>query len=411
MNLVTLDAADSHAMRLDLQSIRSTGPAELGRSLLSEWRVGAVLQAIAVRDPRGELWLDLGNQRFPARLASGDGRGPANGEVLTLRVLRNSPVLALETVDTSANGSATAAEDPVTSDALRRHVPRQASPAPLMSNLGWIARGNGGAKSLPTPVSQAVNRLWQALPDTQTLTDPTGLQSAIARSGTFLEATLAGNASPTGAALVTDLKALMLDLSRVLRDHGARPSSAMADSSPAPVPGVRGPLASLPAAPATLAVLDTPNQQMNELARQTDGALSRLTTVQITNTGQDPMVQSLLVELPVRHDDRASMVRLRIDRNGARRQGASTDSWTVEAAMDLGAIGALHARVTLHGHRIGVQLRAESPGVVETLSMRSGELESMLREAGLEVDRVVCLHGLPAGEAGARLTRLLDVRA
>lgn len=402
-------------MRLDLQSIRSTGTTELGRSLLSEWRVGAILQAIAVRNPgSGELWLNIGNQRFPARLASGDGRGPANGEVLTLRVLRNSPVLALETMDAPVNGST--AEDPVTSDALRRHVPRQASPAPLMSNLGWIARGNNGAESLPAPVAQAVNRLWQALPNAEMLTDPKGLQSAIARSGTFLEAALAGkttDARPTSAAVVTDLKALMLDLSRVLRDHGARPSSAMSDSSPAtaPMPGARGPLASLPAAPATLAVLDTPNQQMNELARQTDGALSRLTTVQITNTGQDPTVQSMLVELPVRHEDRASMVRLRIDRDGARKNGSSADSWTVEAAMDLGAIGALHARVTLHGHRIGVQLRAESAGVVETLSMRSGELESMLREAGLEVDRVVCLHGMPAGEAGTRLTRLLDVRA
>jgi hypothetical protein len=404
-------------MRLDLQSIRSTGTADLGRSLLSEWRVGAILQAIAVRDPRnGELWLNVGNQRFPARLASGNGQGPADGEVLTLRVLRNSPVLALETVDAPANGSATAVDDPVTSDALRRHVPRQASPAPLMSNLGWIARGNGGAESLPVPVAQAVNRLWQALPDTQMLTDPKGLQSAIARSGTFLEAALAGKATdsrPTSAAVVTDLKALMLDLSRVLRDHGARPASAMTDSSPAPapVPGAHGPLASLPAAPATLAVLDTPNQQMNELARQTEGALSRLTTVQITNTGQDPTVQSMLFELPVRHEDRASMVRLRINRDGARRNGSSADSWTVEAAMDLGAIGALHARVTLQGHRIGVQLRAESPGVVETLSRRSGELESLLREAGLEVDRVVCLHGMPAGETGTRLTRLLDVRA
>ena len=403
-------------MRLDLQSIRTTGPTELGRSLLSEWRVGAILQAIAVREAgSGELWLNVGTQRFPARLASGNGQSPADGEVLTLRVLRNSPVLALETVDASVDGGTTT-DDPVTSDALRRHVPRQTSPAPLMSNLGWIARGNNGAEALPAPVAQAANRLWQALPDTQTLIDPKGLQSAIARSGTFLEAALAGkttDARPTSAAVVTDLKALMLDLSRVLRDHGARPASAMTDSSPvpAPVPGALGPLASLPAVPATLAVLDTPNQQMNELARQTDGALSRLTTVQITNSGQDPTAQSMLFELPVRHEDRASMVRLRIDRDGARRNGSSADSWTVEAAMDLGAIGALHARVTLHGHRIGVQLRAESPGVVETLSRRSGELESLLREAGLEVDRVVCLHGMPAGETGTRLTRLLDVRA
>jgi hypothetical protein len=35
----------------------------------------------------------------------------------------------------------------------------------------------------------------------------------------------------------------------------------------------------------------------------------------------------------------------------------------------------------------------------------------MLREAGLEIDRVVCLHGMPSGDTGAKPTRLLDVRA
>jgi ABC-type nitrate/sulfonate/bicarbonate transport system substrate-binding protein len=79
--------------------------------------------------------------------------------------------------------------------------------------------------------------------------------------------------------------------------------------------------------------------------------------------------------------------------------------------MDLGAVGALHARVTLSGHRIGVQLRAESASVVEALSIHAAELEALLRDAGLDVDRVVCLHGMPVGDAGARAARLLDVRA
>ena len=79
--------------------------------------------------------------------------------------------------------------------------------------------------------------------------------------------------------------------------------------------------------------------------------------------------------------------------------------------MDLGTVGALHARVGLQGHRISVQLRAESAIVVDTLAARAPELESMLRESGLEIDRVVCLHGMPAGDAGARTTRLLDLRA
>jgi hypothetical protein len=103
---------------------------------------------------------------------------------------------------------------------------------------------------------------------------------------------------------------------------------------------------------------------------------------------------------------------LKIERDGSSRRDASgAESWTVEAAVDLGAIGALHAKVTLIGKRIGVQLRAESPAVVAALAQRADELETMLAESGLEVDRVVCLHGMPVGDAGVRPARLLDVRA
>ena len=42
---------------------------------------------------------------------------------------------------------------------------------------------------------------------------------------------------------------------------------------------------------------------------------------------------------------------------------------------------------------------------------RKRELEALLRESGLEIDRIVCLHGMPVGDAGKRAARLLDVRA
>jgi hypothetical protein len=403
-------------MRIDLVDFRNVSPAgSTSPSLLSQWRVGALLQVIAVRDAAsGQLWLDIGGQRHPARLASGNAAGPANGEVLQVRVLRNSPVLALETISSTTRVSAHA-EATVIADAMRRFVPRQESAALMLANLAWLAQGKNGASELPKAVMQAANRLWQALPDADSLGDPDGLENAIRRSGTFLETNLA-DAARSGASdpklLANDLKALMLTLSRVLREHGARPAAAHADTAMnAPVPTTRGPLTALSAAPATFSMLDTPDQQLNELSRQTDGALARLTTAQITSSTQDPAVQSMLVELPVRHEDRATMLRLKIEHEGSRKESGGRDSWSVEAAVDLGQVGALHAKVTLIGHRVGVQLRAQSPAIVEALSARAGELEALLRQSGLEIDRVVCLHGMPVGDAGARAARLLDVRA
>jgi hypothetical protein len=398
-------------MRVDLVNLLGSGNSP-SPSLLAEWRVGAILEAVAVRDARsGQLWLDIGGQRHPARVASGEVAGPQDGERLQVRVLRNSPVLALETVSTRPTESS--AEGAVIADALRKFVPRQQNPALLVANLAWIAQRKSGVETLPRSVVQAAAHLWHALPEAEALSDPKALEAAIAKSGVFLEANLAAHRGPPDPRVASDLKTLMLTLQRALQASGAKPSSTHSDvAGHAPVPTSRGPLTTLPAAPATLAVLEEPTQQLNELSRQADGAIARLTTVQISNSAPDPAVQSMLIDLPVRHEDRAAMLRLKIERDGSSRRGAGgAESWTVEAAVDLGAIGALHAKVTLIGKRIGVQLRAESPAVVAALAQRADELETMLAESGLEVDRVVCLHGMPVGDAGVRPARLLDVRA
>jgi hypothetical protein len=398
-------------MRLDLVNFRGVGLAGSSASLLAEWRVGAVLEAIAVRDARnGQLWLDIGGQRHPARIASGESQGPQHGEKLQVRILRNSPVLALETL---SSGNAIADADAViAADALRRYAPRQESPAPLLANLAWIAHGKDGADVLPRAVAHAAAQLWRALPDAKSLTDPDMLATAIARSGAFLEAHLAHDAGAARGAAARDLKALLLSLGQALREAGARPDAARGDAMTAsPTPLARGPLAPLPGAPATFALLDGVERQLHELSRQTEGAVSRITTTQLANGGPDGAAQSLLIELPLRLEDRTSVLRFRIERDAARRETGRGDAWAIEAAMELGFSGALHAKVTLNGRRVGVHLRAESPALVEALSARAGELESMLRESGLEVDRVVCLHGRPAGDAGPRAARLLDVRA
>src|SRR5688500_20360071 len=126
-------------MRVDLVDFRSAGPAGSTPSLLSEWRVGALLQAVAVRDANsGQLWLDIGGQRHSARLASGNSAGPANGEVLQVRVLRNSPVLALETLSSSTAVS-TDADATVVADAMRRFVPRQVGGAINLADTPVVA--------------------------------------------------------------------------------------------------------------------------------------------------------------------------------------------------------------------------------------------------------------------------------
>jgi hypothetical protein len=397
--------ATVHHMRVDLPSIRPASVAGNSPTLLTQWRVGSVLQAVAVIDAAGKLSLDIGNMRYTARLAGSDMQAPRNGERLQLRVLRDSPVLALETLKSQPDEP----PDP-TLEALRRYLPRQNSPAELTANLAWMA-SNGLRNKLPSAVQQSAAALWQALPERDSLGDAAQLRRAMADSGAFLEAKLAATAA-TPADIVKDLKALLLQFSQVLKDQGGRANAGpLANPANVPLPTTNGSLQTLPTSTATLPSLEQPAQQLHELTRQADGAIARLTALQVANTAPDPLAPAMLLELPIRHDDQVSVLRLRIEHDAARHNAEAESAWTVEAALDLGAAGGLHARVKLQGQRIDVQLRAASAEVVNALAQRSEELLGILRDAGLEVHRVVCLHGLPVADADSRAPRLLDLRA
>jgi hypothetical protein len=397
-------------MRVDLPSLRTDSVVgNNAPTMLAQWRVGTVLQAVTVVDAAGRLFLDIGNTRYAARLASSDSGAPRNGELLQLKVLRESPVLAFEAV--RLNASETASNPTV--DALRRFVPRQDSAAPLAANLALLT-SNASEAELPSAVLQAANRLWRAMPAAEALTRPQQLRQAVTDSGAFLEAKLAGAPTPSGnATLANDLKALLLQFAQVVAAAGGR-ANAAPPTVPAPVPTLSGGLQPLPASLPSLAGLANADQQLHELARQAEGAVARLTSLQVANSAPDPLTQALLVELPVRFEDDVSMLRLRIERDAAgesQAPEAAASVWTVEAALDLGAAGALHARITLHGRHLAVQLRATAPEVVAALRSQSEQLTSMLRESGLDVQRIACLHGLPPAETATSTPRLLDLQA
>ncbi len=395
-------------MRIDLLSAndpRTTATAAL-RPL---WRVGAILEAIAVRDvTSGQLWLHIDQQRLPARLASGHSSGPLDGERLKLRVLRDTPVLALESLDEST-------ADRTAAEALLRYLPRQASPTPLLANLGWLARHGREAERLPPAVQQAIAAVWNALPDGATLDNPLYLAQALLRSGTFLEAQLAqlAGASPgTARLLASDFKANLLLLREQLCKFNLDGGSS--HLPPGAMPSLNGPVTAMSIGPATLSVLDGQATQLSELKQQCEGCLARINTNQLLHdqAAQQGLL-SWLIELPIKHEQgqetRAELLRFKFEREPQDRSGGEA-AWSVEVALDLGAQGSLHAQVRLLGKRLNVQLRSESAALIAALAPQLTTLESALRAQGLDLDRLVCLHGHPV-DAGARLNRLLDLRA
>lgn len=393
-------------MRIDLLAANDPLPNVATAPLRSLWRVGAILEAIAVRDvTSGELWLTIDNRRLPARLASGNSAGPLDGEQLKLRVLRNSPVLAFESIDEGSDAG------DASSEALRRYLPRQSSPTPLLANLGWLARTASNRALLPSGLSEVLSSLWESLPEAETLHDAAALQHALQLSGGFLEAQLARSGNPDPEDIRDDFKAQLLGLREQLKAFKLATSSTANAAPPGPLPMLQNTLSAMPTGPASLAILDSTAAQLSELKQQTEGALARLNTTQLVNaSAAQSGATAWLIELPVRRDDRAELLRFKFERE-PRRQAGSEPSWSVEVAMDLGLSGALHAHVSLSGPRLSIKLRSDSAKLVAALSGDLDILRSALQSQGLDVDYLVCLHGGPVDDARSRLNHLLDLHA
>lgn len=393
-------------MRIDVLAANDSRPAALIAAQRSLWRVGAILEAVAVRDIKGELWLSIDNQKMPARIASGNTPGPLDGEPLKVRVLRDSPVLALEVLDQPLDTQ-------VTEDALRRFLPKQTSPTPLLANLSWLLRSDRNHAQLPDNILKTLQSMWESLPETKELTSSATLQHALQNSGNFLEAQLARtvNAPATQAQTVNeDFKALL----HTLRDQLQMLKVPYTNSNPpppGPLPALHAALHAMPAGPASMAGLDTAESKLNELKQQTEGTLARINTTQLLNSeAAQHGVVACLVEVPIRNNDRAELLRFKFERNTKAETGDQT-GWSVEVAMDLGMHGAMHAHVGLLGTRLNVRLRSDSPQLVGELTRQLDTLRASLEQQGLQVEQLVCLHGNPVDDAGTRLNPLLDLHA
>jgi len=392
-------------VRIDVLATNDPRAATLNIPQRPLWTVGAILEAVAVRDVDGTLWLNIDNQKLPTRIASGNLSGPMDGEHVKVRVLRDSPVLALETIDDATTND-------IADEALRRFLPKQTSPTPLLANLGWLARSDANRSQLPNNVLSALQQLWEGMPDTNELTHAGALQQALQNSGTFLEAHLAqASDSPAAQSQVVheDFKAQLLALRTQLQSMNIPKSNS--SQPPGPLPMLQGTLHSMPTGPASLAGLDTPASQLNELKQQTDGTLARINTTQLLNAeAAHNGAAALLVEIPVRNNDRADLLRFKFERN-TKGNAQDQQAWSVEVAMDLGFNGAMHAHVGLQGSRLNVCLRSDSPQLVADLTQQLETLRAALEQQGLSVEKLVCLHGQPVDDAASRLNHLLDYHA
>jgi hypothetical protein len=297
--------------------------------------------------------------------------------------------------------------------ALRRELPRQGSPMPLLANLAWLnATGNGERADLPPSVRHAVVAAWRALSALENLAGPGELERAARAAGIGLERLLAtGDPDGLDAALAHDWKALLLRLRAALDAVPRRSTSSAQPRADAPLPGRPGALPALAPVEARVAALGDADAIAAELADEVDAAIARVTSHQLANLRESTHSPCTVVEVPLRHAHGATMLRLRFTHEEPRVADRDVmPSWTVEFAVHLGAVGTLQGRVQLAGHRVTVFVAADHSAMLESLQASAAELRGRLESVGLEVERLDWrMASPPVPDAGT--SWLLDERA
>ena len=315
--------------------------------MLSNWRVGQVLNALVVdRMPSGDLLLNLGGKEFvtPLDLAVQAG-SRLQLEVqqiqpqVTLKVLGNARNATLSQMTQSFNGQALATGGSISSvdgkpasiTTLLAEIPKQSALRALLSQT-------------PT-LSSLISALSAQSLQTSALSS-TALAAAIGRSGLFNEANLVGDRS-----------------------------NRVSESSKTQLTQIQRAIGEL-----SIGNLNVETRaSLTTLSDLTNAALANLTQQQLISMPQDGGGQRWCFGLPLVHDGRFVDLQMIVERDEHSSEVPGDEAtWRVDLSLTLPEIGPLRVMLTMRGREVSVVFNSDSPRVRDLADVSFGQLKERM---------------------------------
>jgi hypothetical protein len=353
-------------------------------SLLKQLQVGQTLEARVLQQVKpGLLRLQIATTELLARSQV----TPPTGSRLRLEVLTGQPVPELRILRES-----TALERQ--QHAVRSAMARQLPPGEVRGAVDALR-----AQAQTPAQRESVRQLANVLRGTGVRLDQltaTQLQRAVAQSGLFHEARLAGALALDPA----DTKTRLLQLLALFKTGGP----AQQKNLPPPPSGADA------AAGARETAADS---LLGRLARLIEASVSR---IQLQQASALPLEegprQAWQIDLPVQLADQTHELMLRIERESAK-DDENASTWAVNLAFQFDSIGTLQTRIALAGDRISATFWSERDKTFQRIEERLPSLKAAFEAQGLEVVHLAGVLGAPA-EPLIRVPipdKLLDERA
>ncbi|MEP1931174.1 MAG: flagellar hook-length control protein FliK [Roseibium sp.] len=314
---------------------------------------------------------------------------------------------------------------------------QQAGVGALFAQIGSLMAVQGAAKvSLPDSVQKAMQQILGLRVGSGQTGGQTGtqggaqsgaqgsaqsglaqnLQKAVLQSGQFREASLLRPGSDLPGAQ-TDLKSALLSFKGLLQRFGAEAQIVKPAQQPS-VPSKKGGPQGQAQHAARGASAGSAPQVLQSLLQDTDAALARMRLTQLVNSGlagdDGPQTASsrpmdVVLELPLALGQETAVMQMQVGRDGGGSDGDEDGepAWRLRFALDLTATGPLEAAISLRGGGTYVSLWVDRKDTLEALKGVSETMEAAFAHAGLDLQELRFIRGLPPRTA-AKYGALID---
>lgn len=321
--------------------------------MLSNWRVGQVLNALVVdRMPSGNVLLNVGGREFVTPMDL-----PVQaGSRLQLEVQQVQPQVTLKVLTSAREGTPSQLTQPTTQVSQQSLLSSStafsvdAKPSPLSSLLVALATPSA-QPALRALVSQApaLASLVSAL-SSQTLQANAlsggAISAAISRSGLFNEANLAvdrgSRASSSSKTQLAQLQKLIGELPTTNLNREARAS-------------------------------------LSTLSDLTNAALANLTQQQLISMPQDTGSQRWCFVMPMAYEGSFVDLNMVIERDEKNGEASNAEAiWRVDLSLSLPEIGPLRVLVAMRGREVSVVFNSDSSQVRGLVDSSFGQLKERM---------------------------------
>lgn len=321
--------------------------------MLSNWRVGQVLNALVVdRMPSGNVLLNVGGREFVTPLDL-----PVQaGSRLQLEVQQVQPQVTLKVLTSAREGTPSQLTQPTTQVSQQSLLSSStafsvdAKPSPLSSLLVALATPSAQpalralisqAPALASLISALFSQSLQA-----TALSGGAIAAAVGRSGLFNEANLAmdrsGRASSSSKTQLAQLQKLIGELPTTNLNAEARAS-------------------------------------LSTLSDLTNAALANLTQQQLISMPQDTGSQRWCFGIPLAYEGSLVDLDMVIERDEKNGESSSAEAlWRVDLSLSLPEIGPIRVLVTMRGREVSVIFNSDSSQVRGLVDASFGQLKERM---------------------------------